>query len=203
MFNHAVTLCIRRTIPTAGRHRRIEDLNDRQPPGRAGLVSSFYCPNNCVLSLAGDITPERALALVQEISSTHPVGAAVESRDALGPALDGNIATRCAIRCRNALLPFSTMRRRGASRARDMELAASVLSGSRSARLDRALVYDQPLFTAMNVLITRRSWAICSCCCHVRAGVDRRQAEREMDRVVAEFVNRPTECCSCSGRVRV
>ena len=48
---------------------------------------TYYGPDNCVLSLAGDITPERALRAGDEVLQRHPAGAAAAPRRAVDPAL--------------------------------------------------------------------------------------------------------------------
>ena len=191
VFNHAVTRLYPPnhpySWPTIG---SMEDLNAASLQDVQNWYRSFYGPNNCVLSLAGDITPERALALVKKYFDGIPAGPPVDRATQWVPRLDANI--REELRDQVAQTRIYRFYHAPAWRdlgLRDMELAASVLSGSRSARLDRALVYDRSLATAVNVLIdTQELGSVFVVIATVRAGVDAGEAEREMDRVVTEFV---------------
>jgi zinc protease len=197
VFNHAVTRLYPPnhpySWPTIG---SIEDLNAANLQDVQTWYRSFYGPNNCVLSLAGDITPERALALVKKYFDGIPPGPAVDRGTQWVPRLDGNI--RDEMRDQVAQTRVYRFYHAPAWRdpaLRDLELAASVLSGSRSARLDRALVYDQSLATGMNVIIDAQELgSLLVLVATVRAGVDSAQVEREMDRVVGAFLAQgPTE----------
>ena len=122
----------------------MEDLNAASLQDVQAWYRSFYGPNNCVLSLAGDITPERALALVKKYFDGIPAGPPVDRATQWVPRLDGNVREemRDQVAQTRVYRFYHAPAWRDAG-LRDMELAASVLSGSRSARLDRALVYEQ------------------------------------------------------------
>ena len=64
--------CTRRRTPTAGqRIGSMEDLNAATLRGHEGVVSPrYYGPNNCVLSLAGDITRRARARAGEESTST-------------------------------------------------------------------------------------------------------------------------------------
>ena len=179
--------------PTIG---SMEDLNAASVQDVQTWYRSFYGPNNCVLSLAGDITPERALALVKKYFDGIPAGPPVDRATQWVPRLDGPVREEM----RDQVAQTRVYRIYHAPAWRDgavqhLELAASVLSGSRSARLDRRLVYEQPLATAVNVGLERQELASTfEVIATVRAGADPAQVEREMDRVITEFVRQgPTE----------
>ena len=197
VFNHAVTRLYPPnhpySWPTIG---SMEDLNAASLQDVQAWYRSFYGPNNCVLSLAGDITPEQALALVKKYFDGIPAGPPVDRATQWVPRLDGNIRDEMRDQvAQTRIYRFYHVPAWRDAGLRHMELAASVLSGSRSARLDRALVYDQPLATAINVAIDAQELAsLFLVVATVRAGVDPAQVEREMDRVVSEFIKQgPTE----------
>jgi zinc protease len=207
VFNHAVTRLYPPhhpySWPTIG---SIEDLNAASIQDVQAWYGSFYGPNNCVLSLAGDITPERALALVKKYFDGIPAGPPVDRATQWVPRLDGNV--REEMRDQVAQTRVYRFYHAPAWRdlgLRDMELSASVLSGSRSARLDRALVYDRSLATAVNVFIdSQELGSVFVVVATVRAGVNAAEAEREMDRVVAEFTKQgPTDAELQRARARL
>ena len=207
VFNHAVTRLYPPnhpySWPTIG---SIDDLNAASLQDVQAWYRSFYGPNNCVLSLAGDITPERALALVKKYFDGIPAGPPVDRATQWVPRLDGNVREemRDQVAQTRVYRFYHAPAWRDAG-LRDMELAASVLSGSRSARLDRALVYEQSLATAVNVLIDAQELgSLFVVVATVRDGVDAAQAEREMDRVVGEFVKQgPTDAELQRSRARL
>src|SRR6188474_2484446 len=126
----------------------MEDLNAASLQDVKDWYASFYGPNNVVLALAGDITAERALALVKKYFDGIPGGPPVERLEQWVPRLDAPMRDRMYDRVPQARI----YRAYHAPAWRDddiprLQLFASVLSGSRSARLDRRLVYDQELAT--------------------------------------------------------
>ena len=207
VFNHAVTRLYPPnhpySWPTIG---SIDDLNAASLQDVQAWYRSFYGPNNCVLSLAGDITPERALALVKKYFDGIPAGPPVDRATQWVPRLDGNVREEMRDQVAQArVYRFYHAPAWRDTGLRDMELAASVLSGSRSARLDRALVYEQSLATAVNVLIDAQELgSLFVVVATIRNGVDAAQAEREMDRVVGEFVKQgPTDAELQRSRARL
>ena len=207
VFDHAVTRLYPPnhpySWPTIG---SMEDLNAASLQDVQDWYRSFYGPNNCVLSLAGDITPEQALALVKKYFDGIPPGPPVDRATQWVPRLDGNV--REEMRDQVAQTRVYRFYHAPAWRdlgLRDMELAASVLSGSRSARLDRALVYDRSLATAVNAFIdSQELGSVFVVVATVRAGVNAADAEREMDRVVAEFTKQgPTDAELQRARARL
>jgi zinc protease len=189
--------------PTIG---SMEDLNAANLQDVQTWYRSFYGPNNCVLSLAGDITPEQALALVKKYFDGIPAGPPVDRATQWVPRLDGNIRDEMrdqVAQTRVYRFYHAPAWRDGA--LREVELAANVLSGSRSARLDRALVYDKPLATAVNLLIDAQELAsLFVAVATLRAGVDPADAEREIDRVVGEFIKQgPTDAELQRARARL
>ena len=70
-----------------------------------------------------------------------------------------------------------------------LELFASVLSGSRSARLDRRLVYERGLATVVTATVYPSELAsLVVVTADVKPGIDPAQVEREMDGVVSELL---------------
>ena len=184
----------------------MEDLNAASIQDVHAWYRSFYGPGNCVLSLAGDITYERALALVKKYFDGIPPGPPVDRSTQWVPRLDGNVRDEM----RDNVAQTRVYRFYHAPAWRDgtlqhLELAASVLSGSRSARLDRRLIFDQPLATTINVAVDAQELAsLFLVVVTVREGVDPVQVEREMDRVMTEFLQQgPTDAELQQARARI
>jgi len=184
----------------------MDDLNAASLPDVKEWYASYYGPNNVVLALAGDITAERALALVKKYFDGLPAGPPVERVEQWVPKLDAPIRDRMYDRVPQARL----YRAYHAPAWRDdeipcLQLFASVLSGSRSARLDRKLVYDLDLATNVGASVEMSSLAsLFVITATVKDGVDPDRVEREMDAVVNEFLKQgPTEAELQRARSRI
>ena len=166
----------------------------------------YYGPNNVVLALAGDVTAERALALVKKYFDGIPASPPVERLEQWVPKLDAPMRDSMFDRVPQARLyrvyHAPAWREAGIPR---LQVVASVLSGSRSARLDRRLVYDLDLATAVGA--TTEAGALASLfviTATVKNGVDPARVEREMDSVVSEFLKQgPTDAELQRARTRI
>ena len=179
--------------PTIG---SMEDLDAASVADVQEWYRSFYGPNNAVISLAGDITPQRALELVKKYFDGIPPGAPVDRLERWVPRLDANVRDTMQDRVPQARI----YRVYHAPPWRDpavqsLELFASVLSGSRSARLDRRLVYEQELATTVTAEVGPSELSgMVLLTATVKSGVEPARVEQEMDRVVAELVEQgPTD----------
>jgi zinc protease len=157
---------------------------------------AYYGPNNCVLSLAGDISVERARELATKYFGDIPPVPPLARTDRWVPRLDANIREVMEDR-----VPRSRIYRiyhappwRDADVA-SLDLIASVLTGSRSARLTRRLVYDRSL--ASNVTAEMDASGIAGLfiiTATVNAGVEPATVESELDHVLTEVIeNGPTD----------
>jgi zinc protease len=184
----------------------MDDLNAATLQDVQEWYRGYYGPNNCVLSLAGDVTPERALELVTKYFGGIPPGPPMTRSDDWVPTLDGNMREQMEERVPQARVyrVYHAPAWRNADVER-LELFASVLSGSRSARLDRRLVYEQELATTVNASVEKSEIAsLFVVTVTVKDGVDPARAEREMDRVVAELVQQgPTPAELQRARSRI
>jgi zinc protease len=86
-----------------------------------------------------------------------------------------------------------------------LQLLASVLSGSRSARLDRRLVYDQELATSVSADMARSELSgMFVVTATVKDGVDPARVERDIDQVIADLLKQgPTEAELLRARSRI
>jgi len=168
----------------------MEDLNAASLEDVHGWYRAYYGPNNCVLSLAGDITPERALELVRKYFGGIPPGPPITRADQWVPRLDANMRDQMQDRVPQARVyrVYHAPAYRDAE-VQSLELFASVLSGSRSARLDRRLVYEHDVATGVTADVYPSELAsLVVVTATVKQGVDPARVEQQMDRVVAELV---------------
>ncbi|MGH9869815.1 MAG: M16 family metallopeptidase [Candidatus Polarisedimenticolia bacterium] len=173
--------------PTIG---NMQDLDAATLDDVKEWYQTFYGPGNCVLVLAGDITSARALELVTRYFGSIQPGPPLPRHQAWVPAFDRNMRDSMEDRVPQARL-YRIWHAPGWGRAEliDLGLAAGVLGGSRSSRLERRLVYEKELATSVSVSIFDREIAgnflvIVT----VKPGVDPAAAEEEMEAVMADYL---------------
>ena len=170
----------------------MEDLNAASLDDIKEWYKTFYAPNNAVISLAGDITPERALELVTKYFGGISAGPPLPRTEKWIPVLDRSIRDEMQDQ-----VPQTRIYRVYHAPAwkdrelQSLELFANVLSGSKSSRLDRRLVYDKKLATDVNANasgseLAGRFIVIAT----VKPGVDAAEVEREIDSVINEMLDK-------------
>ncbi len=171
---------------------RMEDLDAATLDDIKDWYKSYYGPNNCVLSLAGDITPERALELVSKYFGAIPPSPPIDRYETWIPKLEANLRDEMQDRVPQArIYRVYHLGPWGEVETHRMELFASVLSGSKSAPLDRRLVFDKQLATDVGAFVWDKELVSnLILTITVKPGVDPREAEKEMDAVVAELLKR-------------
>lgn len=151
---------------------------------------TYYGPNNCVLSLSGDVTPEHALELVSKYFGSIAPGPPIRRIKEWVPTLDRNIRDEAQDRVPQARL-YRIYHAPG-WRSADvplLKIVASVLSGSSSARLDRRLVYDKQLVTNVRARVEVGELASqFSVVASFKPGVDPATVEREIDAIIRDFL---------------
>jgi zinc protease len=151
---------------------------------------TYYGPNNCVLSLAGDITPEGALALVKKYFDGIPPGPPLRRAERWIPRLERHVREEAEDRVPQAMV-YRTYHAPawGDADLHLLSLAAGVLSGSKSARLDRRLVYEKDLVTQIGASADRNEIAgTFDIQALLKPGVDPAAVEREIDAVLQSFL---------------
>ena len=166
------------------------DLDSLSAEDARHWYRTYYGPNNCVLSLAGDVTPERALELAKKYFGDIPPGPPLARTREWVARLDSNVRSEAQERVSQAkvyrVYPVPGWRNPDVA---PLEIAASVLSGSNSARLDRRLVFEKRLVTSVQARNEVRELAgQFSIVATVKAGVDPAIVEREIDRIVEDFL---------------
>jgi zinc protease len=168
----------------------MEDLNAASLDDVKEWYRTYYGPNNCVLSIAGDITAERALELVKKYFNGLAPVAPLTRATAWIPRFDRNMRDAMADRVPQARI-YRIYRAPawGDGELQHLSLFTSVLSGSRSARLDRRLVYEKQLATSVSAFIWSKALSSdVIVMATVKPGAEPAIVEREMDAVVAQLV---------------
>jgi zinc protease len=168
----------------------MEDLNAASLDDVKEWYRTYYGPDNCVLSLAGDITPERALDLVKKYFNGIPPGPPLRRADEWVPRFERNIRDEAADRVPQPLI-YRTYHVPGWRNgdADLLALAGNVLSGSKSARLSRRLIYEKNLVTTINAGADRNEIAgTFDIQALLKPGVDPAAVEKEIDAVVKAFL---------------
>jgi zinc protease len=168
----------------------MEDLHAATLDDVKEWYRTYYGPNNAVLALAGDITVERAKELVTKYFGAIPPGPPLTSAEKWIPKLEGNIRDRMADR-----VPQTRIYRVWHGPQWDdpqslyLGLAAEVLSGSKSARIDRKLLYEEELVTYADSFQYDRELAGGFFVeATVKAGIDPMKVEREIETILADFL---------------
>ena len=156
---------------------------------------SHYGPNNAVLVLAGDVTPAEAQTLVEKYFGDIPAGPKSTPAAAAVPTLKAPVTKTFHDEVANTTIvrmwavPGITARDTNA-----LEMAASILGGLSSSRLDNALVRDKK--TAVQVSADVQQYERVgefTVEATVKPGVDPKLVGQQLDAVIAEFIkNGPT-----------
>ena len=168
----------------------MDDLNAASLDDIKEWYRTYYGPNNAVIALAGDITGEQALALVKKYFGSIPPGPPLRETQEWIPILDRNI--RDTMEDRVPQTRIYRVYRAPAWKNRDLQyldLFGSVLSGSKSARLDRRLVYEKELATDVSAGVWEKE--ISSdfiVTASVKKGVDPAVVEKEIDAIIGDLL---------------
>lgn len=170
----------------------MEDLNAATLEDIKEWYQTYYTPNNCVLALAGDITAERALELVKKYFGGIPPGPPLARAKSWIPRLERNLRDEMEDRVPQArIYRFYHAPPWGDPELDALGLFTEVLSGSKSARLDRRLVYDKELATSVSASTwDKQLGSNLIVIVTVKPGVDPAEVEREMDAILAELMEK-------------
>lgn len=168
----------------------MEDLNAASLADIRQWYQTYYGPNNAVLSLAGDITPERALELANKYFGAIPPGPPLARSATWIPVLERDIRDEMEDQVPQARIYRSWH----APAWRDPELQqlglfGDALAGSKSAPLTRRLVYDKGIATSVNAYVDDNELgSTFNLVVTVKQGIDPAQVEREMDLVIDQLL---------------
>jgi zinc protease len=168
----------------------MDDLNAASLDDIKEWYRTYYGPNNAVISLAGDITPERALELVNKYFGAIPPGPPLPRTQTWIPALDRNIRDEMEDQVAQVRISRSYHAPSWKDpEIRSLDLFANALAGSKSARLDRRLVYEKGMATAVSASVNDGELAGMFTI-GVKPGVDPAAVEREIDLVLADLLDK-------------
>ena len=170
----------------------MEDLNAATLDDVKNWYKTYYGPNNVVLSLAGDITLDKAKELVKKYFDGIPPVAPLSRTETWVPVLDHNIRAEMQDRVPQTLI--WRVYHIPAWKSHELEylrLFANVLSGSKSAPLDRRLIYEKQLATSVDISVDDQELSsMFSIFVTVKEGADPVLAEKEMDSVITMLLRK-------------
>ncbi|MEM8770203.1 MAG: pitrilysin family protein [Pseudomonadota bacterium] len=170
----------------------MEDLNAASLEDVQEWFKQYYGPSNAILVLAGDIDVATAKEKVKTYFGDIEAGPPLLTRDSWVPKRTAN--TRATMYDQ---VPQARIYRVWATPedtdpvATDLFIAASVLGDGKNSRLYKELVYDQQIATDASVFSFELKMAsIFGVVVSVKEGEDIKQVEKEMDRMIAEFLDK-------------
>jgi len=168
----------------------MEDLSAASLEDIREWYRTYYGPNNAVISLAGDITPERALELVNKYFGAIPPGPPLPRTETWIPQLDRNLRDEMEDHVPQVRIYRSWHAANWKSLdTPNLVLLADVLAGSKSARLDKRLVYDKGLATSVGASVNDAELGgTFTIVATVKPGADPLEVEREIDVIVADLL---------------
>ncbi len=170
----------------------MDDLNAASPEDIKDWYQKYYGPNNAVLSLAGDITPEKGLELVTKYYGGIPAVPPINRMESWVPKLPYNI--REAVQDHIPEVVLIRVYHLPEWRSKDMEymkLFADILSGSKSSILSRRLVYDKQLASSVSADVGESEISnLFYVTVSVKKGVSPALAEKEMDAAINNLITR-------------
>ncbi|HYR28491.1 MAG TPA: pitrilysin family protein, partial [Thermoanaerobaculia bacterium] len=168
----------------------MDDLNAATLDDVKEWYRTYYGPNNAVLVLAGDITAERALELTKKYFDKIPPGPPLPRTEEWIPKFERNVRDEMQDRVPQTRIyrVYHAPAWRDAQ-VQHLGLVGEVLSGSKSSRLDKALVYDKELLTEVSAGVWEKelgsSFIITGT---VKNGVDPALAEKAIDDIVNDVI---------------
>jgi zinc protease len=133
--------------PVIGSH---EDLTAASLEDVTDFFKTYYAPNNLSLVIAGDFDPAEAKRLVEKYFGSIPAGPALDRPTLWIPTLSGEKIVEAADRVPQDRVYMVWPTPPGFSPGdAELDLASYILADGLSSRLNKALVYDRPLCTAV------------------------------------------------------
>ncbi|WP_395645879.1 M16 family metallopeptidase [Terricaulis sp.] len=171
------------------------DLDDASLEEVRQWFRDNYGPNNAVLVLAGDINVAEARPLVERFFGQIPRGPRNDPALADVPTMAAPLSEVMHDRVSNTRL-YRTWVVPGLTHedATELDVAAQVLGGLSSSRLDRILVRDEQSATAVSSYVQAfQRIGIFTVQVDVKPGVDPEAVSRRLDQIIADLIaNGPT-----------
>lgn len=168
----------------------LKDLKAATVEDVQAWFKKYYGPSNAVLVIAGDITPEKAKQKVEHYFGAIPAGPALEQqRDWVAPmtgehrqSMQDNVPQARIYKTWN--IPAD-----GSDDVARLELASELLSGSKTSRLYKRLVYEEQIATDVSASIWGKEigsqfFVLAT----ARPGADLEKLEAILDEEMAKFL---------------
>ncbi len=168
----------------------MDDLNAASLEDVKEWYRTYYGPNNAVIALAGDITPERALELVKKYFGGIPPGPPLPRTEKWIPTFDRNMRDQMEDRVPQTRI-YRYYHAPSWNDPEDVTLSllADVLAGSKNSRLEKRLVDEKELATGVNAGGGGRELGgLFTIVVTVKPGVDPAAVEKEIDAVLNEVL---------------
>ncbi len=129
----------------------MEDLNAASLEDVKEWFETWYGPNNAILVVAGDITPEAAREKAERYFGDIPPGPPITELDVWAPKLDGDHRLSMQDRVPAARILKSWVGPHWTSEDADLlTVAGAILSTGKTSRLYQRLVYDEQIATSVD-----------------------------------------------------
>jgi zinc protease len=168
----------------------MDDLNAASLEDVKEWYRTYYGPNNAVIALAGDITPERALELVKKYFGGIPPGPPLPRMEKWIPTLDRNMRDTMEDRVpQTRIYRFYHAPTWNDPEITQLNLLADVLAGSKNSRLERRLVDEKEMATSINVSASGDELSgLFLIIATLKPGIETAAAESEIDAVINEVL---------------
>lgn len=166
------------------------DLNAATLDDVKQWYQSYYGPNNVVLVLAGDITPEAAETLVNKYFEGIPPVPPVARLESWVPSLPNNIRDKMQDRIPQTIILRAYHIPGWKSAEQEyLKLFAGILAGTESSPLYKKLVFEKKLADQVSVYVDEQELSgVLYVEMVVKNGADAAVAEREMDAVINQVI---------------
>lgn len=170
----------------------MDDLDAASLEDVKAWFEQYYGPSNAILVLAGDINVEEARAKTEKYFGDIPSGPPLTQWDAWVPKREFNSRETMFDQVPQARIYRLWVSPEDTNPiASDLFIAASVLGDGKNSRLYKDLVYEKQIATNASVFNFELKMAsIFGVTVDVKEGESVEDVEREMDRVIAEFLDK-------------
>ena len=170
----------------------MEDLDAASLEDVIDWFKTYYGPNNAILVIAGDVTPEVALEKVEKYFGDIPPGPPISEFDVWAPKLQQDARATMQDRVPQARIYKTWVGPNWTSRDADLlELAGAVLSSGKTSRLYKRLVYEEQIATSVDASPQAFEIAgILGISATVQPGGDIAAVERAIDEELAKFLDK-------------
>ena len=171
----------------------MDDLNAATVDDVKAWFKKYYGAANAVIVLAGDITPQKGLALVKKYFDDIPAGPALTRINRWVPTrLHDNEEQMIDKAPQVRIYRLWSTPGRTEKDAALLMLASSILGEGKNSRLYQALMYNRQWASKIDVYVSQHLLdSKFQIEITVKQGVDAKKVDREMKRVIDEFLKTP------------